>query len=82
LEVAEAVVEFVAVSVVQMETVENRSVFFFVFVAVQRGFAVAEISVPVAEEPSVVVSYFMAHVFLQSLKERPHRFRHITLSRY
>jgi hypothetical protein len=55
LEVAEAVVEFVAVSVVQMETVENRSVFFFVFVAGQRGFAAAEISVPVAEEPSVVV---------------------------
>jgi hypothetical protein len=43
-----------------METRKNRSVFFLVFISMQRGFAVAEIAVSIAEEGFVVVAYPLA----------------------
>jgi hypothetical protein len=50
-----------------MEAMKKCPVFFLVSVAVQRGFAVSEIAIPVAEKPFVVISYFTAHVFSRHL---------------
>jgi hypothetical protein len=56
LQVAQSVVAFVSVSVMQHKARQQSPVSAFVSVSVQRGSAVTEISVFAAEKPSVVAA--------------------------
>jgi hypothetical protein len=60
LEVAEAVVELVAVFVMQMEAWENFAVLFLIFIAMQCGSAVTEIT-PIAEKRLSFIFYLFPH---------------------
>jgi hypothetical protein len=48
--IAQTIIGFVAVPMMQLEAGQQWTVFFLVFVAVQRGFAVAEITISVVEK--------------------------------
>jgi hypothetical protein len=56
LQIAQAVIKFVPVDVMQHKTRQKNPVFLLVFVAVQRHATVAKVPPPIAEKRSPVIS--------------------------